>query len=161
MRIDAKVAVATGAAALLVAAPATAAAKKTTTLRFQTANIVVTTVDLGPAGKSPGDMYVYDGDVVLNGRTVGKVYGANTSIRIDGAAETVSGQLTFELGGSDTLVVGGTSQYPADDNSGFIRDKPFTRVVFGGTGRYAGARGTITTTRISDGGYQQVVKLVR
>ena len=160
MRIDAKMAIATGAATLLVAAPA-AAAKKPTTLRFQTANIVVTTVDLGPAGKSPGDLYVYDGDVVVNGRTVGKVYGANTSIRVEGAAETVSGQLTFELGGDDTLVVGGTSQYPADDNSGFIRDKPFTRVVFGGTGRYAGARGTITTTRISDAGYSQVVRLVR
>lgn len=147
-------------AALLAGAAATPAVAKTRTVSFETQNLVVTAVDLGAPGKSPGDIYAYNGDVVLKGRTVGKVYGANTSINVEGTAENVSGQLTFGLGGRDTLVVGGVSQYPSDDNSGFILDRPFTRVVLGGTGRYAGARGTIVTTRIGPTTYRQVVKLI-
>jgi hypothetical protein len=146
-------------AAATASVPATAATP--TTLRFQTENNVVTAIDIGPAGKSPGDIYVYAGDVMLGGKKVGGVYGSHTSIKVEGQFETVSGQATFELGGGDSLVVAGLTQYPADANNGAVLNKGFTRVVVGGTGRYAGARGTIVSTRVGSNVYRQVVRFKR
>lgn len=135
-----------------------------TTLRLTTKNITVTTVDLGPPGKSPGDLYVYDGTVHKAGKRIGRIYGANTSIKVEGQRETVSGQLSFRLGHGHghghEIIVGGVSAYPSDRNDGFIIGEPFTRAIIGGTGRYAGARGTVTTTRQPNGNYKQVFRLL-
>lgn len=131
-----------------------------TTLRVTTKNIEVTVVDLGPPGKSSGDLYVYTGTVHRNGKRIGRIHGSNTSIKVEGRRETVSGQLTIQLGNGNQIVAGGLSAYPSDDNSGFIVGKPFTRAVLGGTGRYAGARGTLTTTRQPSGNYKQVFRLL-
>ena len=88
-----------------------------TTLRVTTKNIEVTVVDLGPPGKSSGDLYVYTGTVHRNGKRIGRIHGSNTSIRVKGRRETVSGQLTMQLGNGNQIVAGGLSAYPSDDNS--------------------------------------------
>ncbi len=87
-----------------------------TTLRVTTKNIEVTVVDLGPPGKSSGDLYVYTGTVHRNGKRIGRIHGSNTSIRVKGRRETVSGQLTMQLGNGNQIVAGGLSAYPSDDN---------------------------------------------
>jgi hypothetical protein len=154
------VAALTLAAPMVAAVPATAA-KKPRTVRVTTTNIVITTVDLGPAGKSPGDMYVYDGDVTSKGRQIGRIYGANTSVKVEGQRETVSGQLTFKLGGGDSIVIGGLAEYPASDNSGLVLGNAYTRPVIGGTGRYAGVHGTDTAIRQPNGDYRHIFRFKR
>jgi hypothetical protein len=144
----------------VAAGGASAQSKGITTLQLTTMNGRVTTVDLGPTGKSPGDLYVYTGTVHRGAKQIGRIYGSNTSVVVEGRRETVSGQLSFRLGSGDEIVVGGLAEYPSDENSGFVVGKQFTRAVFGGTGRYAGARGTLMSTRLPSGNYKQVFRLL-
>lgn len=151
-------------AALLAAAaalPAAAsAADRADVLRLTTRNIVVTPVDLGAPGKSPGDMYAYSGDVHRGGKRVGSLYGSHIALGVEGDREIVQGLITFRMG-RDEIMAAGLAQYPADSQSGTVIDEPFRRPIIGGTGRYAGARGTLTTVRRNDGSYRQTFRLVR
>ncbi len=147
---------------LLGAVPAVGATQREAplTLRFTTTGGSVTTVDLGPAGKSPGDMYVFEGRLLSRGKRVGHVYGSQTSIRLEPGREIVHGVLTFRLRGGDSLLISGLSAYPRNSNSGIVVGEQFARAVIGGTGRYAGARGTLTSTRRGGNSYLHVVRLL-
>ena len=154
------------AACALIAATgtATAAAARSDgvkTLRFTVADVKATVVDLGPAGKSPGDLYVYDGILKQGSKRIGKIYGSNTSLKLEGDREIVQGQLSFDFGGGDSILVVGVSAYPSEGPHGFIPGETFGRVVVGGTGIYAGARGNVATTRRPDDTYKHVVRLYR
>jgi hypothetical protein len=114
----------------------------------------VTTIDLGAPGKTPGDLYaveapVFDG----SGAAIGRLVASQTSIRLEHRAETVLVSGTFELR-DGTIVIGGLSLYPRE-GTGNVPGRSFVRPVIGGTGRYAGVGGTVTTVRGSDGRYQQ------
>jgi hypothetical protein len=50
-------------------------------------------------------------------------------------------------------------RYPLG-GAGLIRGKSFVRAVLGGTGKYAGARGTVTSKQIAPGRYDQVFRLM-
>jgi hypothetical protein len=69
--------------------------------------------------------------------------------------------LVFTLGGGqDQIIAFGTGDYPptaAEFNAG----QPVGRAILGGTGKYMGARGQLTSTRNADGSYTQVFMLVR
>jgi len=148
-----------GCGALAVAASGLAAAQAqaATTPEAFTLTVgqpSVSTVDLGQPGKSPGDLYAiiapaFDG----SGAEVGRLVATQTSIRLERRAETVQAIGTFELR-DGTIVIGGLSQYPRS-GVGNVAGEPFVRPVIGGTGRYAGVGGTVTTTRGPDGRYQQ------
>jgi hypothetical protein len=73
----------------------------------------------------------------------------------------VSGQLTFKLGGGDSIVIGGLAEYPASDNSGLVLGNAYTRPVIGGTGRYAGVHGTDTAIRQPNGDYRHIFRFKR
>jgi hypothetical protein len=120
----------------------------------------VTTIDLGPPGKSPGDFYPFDAKILTrNGRRViGQLRGTQTDIKLEHRAETVQGLLTFEFGTGNQIVVGGLGAYPLT-GTGLIPGKHYVRAVLGGTGRYAGAKGTLTSTQLSSGRYDQVFRL--
>jgi hypothetical protein len=120
----------------------------------------ITTVDLGPRGKSPGDLYPFDARVLSrNGRRViGRLHGLQSDIKLEHHAETVQGLLTFEFGTGNDIVVGGLSAFPLR-GTGLIRGKSYVRAVLGGTGRYAGAKGTLTSTLLSSGRYDQLFRL--
>jgi hypothetical protein len=63
-------------------------------------------------------------------------------------------------GGQDQIIAFGTGDYPptaAEFNGG----QPVVRAILGGTGRYIGARGQLTSTRNTDSSYTQVFTLVR
>jgi hypothetical protein len=118
------------------------------------------TVDLGPAGKSGGDVYVFDGPLVDSEEkeTIGNVYGTQTSISLDSNSETVQAMITYDLGHGDRITVGGISQYPRGD-VGLVENQEFERPILGGTGRYAGANGTVTSVRRSDGSYEHTFEI--
>jgi hypothetical protein len=125
-----------------------------------TAKSHTTTLDFPPLGKSPGDVYVFDATVVTaNGRTeIGRLRGTQTDIKLEHGVETVQGTLTFELGTGNEIVVGGLADYPLS-GTGLIKGKKFVRPVLGGTGKYAGAKGTLTSVQLSGGRYDQVFRL--
>jgi hypothetical protein len=131
----------------------------------QTVHVVVVkthteSLDLGSRGKSPGDVYVFDGTITAaNGRTViGRLRGTQTEIKLEHGVETVQGMLTYELGTGNEIVVGGLSAYPRS-GTGLIKGKTFVRPVLGGTGKYAGASGTVVSKQLSGGSYDQVFRL--
>lgn len=118
------------------------------------------TVDLGPQGKSGGDVYVFDGPLLdsKEEKSVGSVYGTQTSIALDSDSETVQAMITYDFGHGDRITVGGISEYPRGD-TGLVENKEFERPILGGTGRYGGARGTVTSVRRSDGSYEQTFEI--
>ena len=116
--------------------------------------VAVTTIDLGAPGKTPGDLYVFKAPVFDgSGGEIGRLVATQTSTRLEHGVETVQVSGTFELSGG-TIVLGGLSLHPLDSTD-LVSGKSFVRPVIGGTGRYAGVGGTVTTVRGSDGTYHQ------
>jgi hypothetical protein len=111
-------------------------------------------VDLGATGASPGDLSVVDDGTLVDtaGATVGTVRGLQTTVDIRDGRRLVLAQVTYRLRGGD-IVIGGISGHVAD-GSGNVVGVAYTRPVLGGTGVYAGATGTVTTTRDADGRYE-------
>jgi hypothetical protein len=130
------------------------------TLRVIAANPHTETLDFPPTGKSPGDIYVFDAPILAaSGRTVlGRLRGTQTEIKTEHGMETVQGMLTYQLGSGNDIVVGGLSANPLG-TSVLVKNKPFVRAVLGGTGKYSGARGTVTTTRLTNTRYLHVFRL--
>lgn len=141
------------------AATASAQGNGVETLRFTASGVTVTALDHGSSGKSPGDLYVYEGALRQKGKRIGSIYGSNTTIKVSGKREIVQGQLSYDFGGGDTLIVTGISAYPVDGKNGFVVGEEVGRVVVGGTGIYSGARGNVTTTHQKNGVYKHVVRL--
>jgi hypothetical protein len=130
------------------------------TVRFFSRTPKPVTVDLGAPGKSAGDLYVISSALSdAHGRTIGRVRGTQTSMAVEDGAETVSANATYELP-FGSVVIGGLSQYPLDA-AGNVVGRTYVRSVLGGTGRYAGAHGTLTTLRMPDGSYEQTLRFVR
>ncbi len=130
------------------------------TVHVMTAKPHIMTLDFPPRGKSPGDLYVFDATVMAaNGQTViGRLRGTQTDIKLEHGVETVQGTLTFELGTGNEIVVGGLGEYPLR-GTGLLIGKTFVRPVLGGTGKYAGAKGTVTSEQLSGGRYDQVFRV--
>lgn len=118
------------------------------------------TVDLGPRGKSGGDVYVFDGPLLDSDETetIGSVYGTQTSIAEDSDTETVQAMITYDFRDGNRLTIGGIGKYPRGD-LGLVEGQAFERPILGGTGDYAGARGTVTTVRRSDGSYEHTFEI--
>jgi hypothetical protein len=131
------------------------------TLRVITAKPHTETLDFPPTGKSPGDVYVFDATILsANGRTVlGGLRGTQTDIKIEHGMETVQGMLTYQLGTGNEIVVGGLSANPLSASRFLVKNKTFVRAVLGGTGKYSGASGTVTTKRLTSTRYLQVFRL--
>jgi hypothetical protein len=119
-----------------------------------------TTVDLGPQGKSSGDIYVFDAPLLdsQEKESIGSVYGTQTSISLDSDSETVQAMITYDFRDGDRITVGGIGQYPRGD-IGLVGNEEFERPILGGTGRYAGASGTVTSVRRSDGSYEHTFEI--
>ncbi len=73
--------------------------------------------------------------------------------------ETVQGLITYELGPGNELVIGGLSSYPLIGTE-LVKGKKYERPVLGGSGRFAGASGTLTSRYLGGGSrYDQVFRL--
>ena len=60
----------------------------------------------------------------------------------------------------DQIVALGALDYPSTDGE-FHAGQPVVRAILGGTGKYMGARGQLTSTRNADGSYAQVFTLLK
>ncbi len=123
-------------------------------------NAAVDVIDLGPDGKSAGDVYAFDGPVRDQDgqREIGHVYGTQTSITLESNAEVVQSLITYQFGDGDSITIGGISRYPTGD-VGLIPGRRYVRPILGGTGKYADSRGELTTARRPDGRYDQTFHL--
>lgn len=123
-------------------------------------------LDLGTPGNSPGDAYYFSAALrsTSGGTVTGEVFGSKTLVKMAGEANPNSEKratllfFTFN-GGADQIIAFGAGDYPptaAEFNAG----QPVVRAILGGTGKYMGARGQLTSTRNADGSYTQVFTLV-
>lgn len=139
----------------------------TETLRVYEDAPALKPLDLGSPGNSPGDAYYFSAALhsTPGGPVTGEVFGSKTLIKMAAEAnpnaEKRATLLFFTFsGGQDQIIAFGAGDYPptaAEFNAG----QPVVRAILGGTGKYIGARGQLTSTRNTDGSYTQVFTLVR
>jgi hypothetical protein len=112
------------------------AAQTTGQIRVTTRMIESAFVDVGRAGRSPGDMDV-EMALVYNLRVSPQAFGHYELVChvVRGASRTCRGTLHMPRG---QIVVGGSMRHRA----------LYQLAVIGGTGLYDGARGTMTVTRL-------------
>jgi hypothetical protein len=124
-------------------------------------------VDAAPPGNSPGDAYYFFAPLreQPGGTVAGEVYGTKTMVKPADPANPNSEQratmLFFVFGDSqDQIVVAGVPDYPTNASQ-FQANQPVLRAVVGGTGKYNGVGGQLTSTRNTDGSYKQEFSLIK
>jgi hypothetical protein len=124
-------------------------------------------LDLGQPGNSPGDVYHFFAPLRSSrgGPVTGEVFGSKTLIKLatDTKPDTENRGtlLSFTFGGhQDQIVVFGITEYSPSAGE-FAAGKSVVRPILGGTGKYMGARGQLTSTRNADGSYTQVFTLLK
>jgi hypothetical protein len=124
-------------------------------------------LDLGPPGKSLGDVYHFSAPLhsERGGPVTGEVIGSKTLVKVaaDGNAnlERRATLLFFTFAeGKDQIIAFGAADY-SPSTPEFDAGKSVVRPVLGGTGKYIGARGQVTSTRNTDGSYTQVFALLK
>jgi hypothetical protein len=124
---------------------------------------LLTHVNLGDTAHGHGDGMAYEATLKdTTGTTVGEVLGWMVTVDIaDGdSANTVHmtdriGTMIIKFGNENKIVVPGGSTYDKGEqvmNFGI----PQKNAVVGGTGKYKGVRGEVTTTRNEDGTYTHI-----
>ena len=120
-------------------------------------------IDLGNDGHSHGDISAFEAAFRTKEGNKGVIEGFITTVD---AASLEGGEvhhrlvdIVIDFGATDTLVVGGRSRYRSQAFE-LTADDPQTRAVVGGTGRFMGARGQITTIRMATGKYSHLIELV-
>jgi hypothetical protein len=141
--------------------PGTGAARRPRTLPAVAANGVPGDLDLGPAGLSAGDLFVFDGTFATPaGRRLGILRGTHTVVAVGAKELTMTSTITYDLRGRGQIVVGGLSPYPTSRRDGTVRGRSVVRAVLGGTGEFAGAHGTLRAVRRANGSYRLTFSLL-
>jgi len=148
----------------LVPSSLSAAAKVTTKLTVHQDSPSIVHVDLGSAGHSHGDMLAFDAEIKSSTGQKGKLSGIILTVDIPEKEHEVFQDrivhMVFDMGQANTIVVSGKSVYPHTGELEMVKNNPQIRAIIGGTGKYIGARGQVSTTRDDDGGYTHVLELV-
>lgn len=124
-------------------------------------------VDAAPPGDSPGDAYYFFAPLrdQPGGAATGQVYGTKTMVKPPAPSnpnvEQRATMLFFVFANSqDQIVAAGVPDYPPNASQ-FQANQPVLRAVVGGTGKYNGVGGQLTSTRNSDGSYKQEFSLIK
>ena len=124
-------------------------------------------VDLGAPGNSLGDVYHFSAPLhsERGGPVTGEVIGSKTLVKVASDAnpnlERRATLLFFTFAeGKDQIIAFGAADYSPSAPE-FDAGQPVVRPVLGGTGKYMGARGQVTSTRNADGSYTQVFTLLQ
>jgi hypothetical protein len=120
-------------------------------------------VDIGVTGMSVGDLFGFEAPFTTQDGKMGRIYGIVTIVSIPtGTSDPFIDRLSssvLDFGNSDTVVVTGKTVYGT--YQGEIKDnEPQLRAIIGGTGRFIGARGQISTTRTPSGSYEHEIQLL-
>ncbi len=115
-------------------------------------------IDLHIEGASVADMVLYEasiaGELGESGMLTGFLITADVPDAETGDVHHDRlGQLSFDLGNGNSLVVAGEAIYPSGEVE-MTADVAQRRAVVGGTGEFIGARGQVETTRNTDGSYR-------
>jgi len=163
MSIEIKSSLRLGAALFAVWLAVPAGAAERTTFKLHQDAPALAQIDVGGSGRSHGDMLAFEAALTAEDGTKGTMSGVLITVDLPDAAgdefEDRIGQIAFDLGGSDSLVVAGESVY-SPDAAEMNPAQPQLRAVIGGTGRYIGARGQVMTTRNPDGSYEHAFELI-
>src|SRR5216110_437779 len=110
-------------------------------------------LDLGEPGNSPGDVYHFFAPLHSSpsGPVIGEVFGSKTLVKLATDAnpnfEQRATLLSFTFSDrQDQIIALGVADYSPTAGE-FDADKPRARAILGGTGKYMGARGQLTSTR--------------
>jgi hypothetical protein len=121
-------------------------------------------VDIGQKGQSHGDLMAFDATVQVTNGEKGKLSGFVLTVDIPEKEHEVFQDrivsMVFDFGNANTLVISGKSVFPHSGELEIAKNNPQIRAIVGGTGKYIGARGQISTTHDDDEGYTHVIELV-
>jgi hypothetical protein len=124
-------------------------------------------LDLGAPGNSLGDVYHFSAPLhsERGGPVTGELIGSKTLVKLPSDAnpnmERRATLMFFTFAeGKDQIIAFGAADYSPTAGE-FAADQPVVRPVLGGTGKYMGARGQVTSTRNSNGSYTQVFTLLK
>jgi hypothetical protein len=124
-------------------------------------------LDLGAPGNSLGDVYHFSAPLrsERGGPVTGELIGSKTLVKMPSDAgpnlERRATLMFFTFADSkDQIVAFGAADYSPSAPE-FEAGRSAVRPVLGGTGKYIGARGQVTSTRNSDGSYTQVFTLLK
>jgi hypothetical protein len=159
-------------AVVLVSIVVTACGQRSTNPSSETLTVyqdapTLTLLDHGPAGRSPGDVHHFFAPLHSRpgGPVTGEVFGTKTLVKLATDAnpnlEQRATLLSFTFGDrQDQIIVLGVVDY-SPTGAEFNPSQPVVRAVLGGTGKYMGARGQLTSTRNADGSYTQAFTLLK
>ena len=123
-------------------------------------------LDLGALGNSLGDVYHFSAALhsERGGPVTGELFGSKTLVKLPTDAnpnmERRATLMFFTFaGGKDQIIAFGAADY-SPSTPEFEAGNSAVRPVLGGTGKYMGARGQVTSTRNADGSYTQVFTLL-
>ena len=162
----------TGLAALFASVLITACGAHSTNQPTETFTVyedapMMTVLDLGVPGNSLGDVYHFSAALhsERGGPVTGEVIGSKTLVKVATDAnpnlERRATLLFFTFADrKDQIIAFGAADY-SPSAAEFDADQPVFRPVLGGTGKYMGARGQVTSTRNADGSYTQVFTLLK
>lgn len=123
---------------------------------------VLATIDLGGTGATLGDLMAFQATFTYEDGKKGVISGMITTVDIPDGTDKFfdrAGNIVANFGGIDTLVVGGHSVYATGAGEMTVAT-PQVRAITGGTGRFIGASGQVTTTRLATGEYTHLIELV-
>jgi hypothetical protein len=122
-----------------------------------------TYIDMGDAGDSVGDQRIWQVAGKAQDDQVVTMTMIMTTTSQPGQSSDVETRLSqavfaFGEGTGDTVLFSGTGTYPKAGSTVKAR-ATLERAILGGTGKYAGAKGTVLTTHLSDGTWQHVFQI--
>ena len=155
------------ASALIVACGARATTPSNETFTVYEDAPKMSLLDLGAPGNSLGDIYHFSAPLhsERGGPVTGEVIGSKTLVKMatdaDPNLERRATLLFFTFADrKDQIIAFGVADYTPSAPE-FDAGQSVVRPVLGGTGKYMGARGQVTTTRSADGSYTQVFTLLK
>ncbi|MDA9020117.1 dirigent protein [Flavimaricola sp.] len=122
-----------------------------------------TYIDLGATGDSVGDqrLWHFAGET-LDGQSVTMDWTMTTTSSFDQATQMESrltnGVFLVGDGSSDHILIEGVGLYPVAGSTVVVAST-LERAITGGTGKFAGARGTVMSTHLADGTWEHVFSL--
>ena len=122
-----------------------------------------TYIDLGAPGDSVGDQRIWQFDGQTGDQQNVVTDWVMTTTSQSSAASDMERRVTlgvFSIGqdAKNTILIQGVGLYPKVGST-LKSDAVLQRAVIGGTGKYAGAIGTVTSTHLPDNTWQHVINL--
>ena len=133
-----------------------------TTIKLHQSPPDLTTVDVGLAGRSAGDILAFEAKLQGDSGLTAILNGYNLIMDPasgDQKIEDRFSHIVLDFGNGSTIIVAGRSTYQPNTLE-IANSLPQPRAIIGGTGKYIGARGQVTTVRNEDGSYEHTVELL-